>query len=636
MVGIRPLSLVFLTFALVAPAGASANPTRIILKRDSGLNAAQRRDIRTDAGVRLVETLGLPRTEVVAASAGEAGDALRALRSDDDVVYAELDRKRSVNSDPYMSWLWGLDNSGQNVFGEGTSDADIDAVEAWQLEAAPAVPISGAGVTVAVVDSGIDATHEDLDGQVGLQYNFVGTDSSDATDTTGHGTHVSGTIAAARNDTGIVGVAPEATLMALRAIGDDGQGLDSDIAEAFRYAGEHDVRVVNASLGGSGSSQTLDAAIHEYPNTLFVASAGNGGADEVGDDNDAANVWPCNSPEPNVLCVGASTNTDLRATFSNYGAHTVDLFAPGQSILSTVPEDVVILPDFPNQKYLFFDGTSMAAPHVSGAAALVLQAKPELTPVEVKSVLMQKGDYKAAFGGRSVSGRRLNADAAVRLALSTGPLPDRDSDGVADATDGCRTIPSSDLSNGCPDRDRDGVTDGSDNCPSVPNKGQENSDRRNDGGDACDSDFDNDGKGNSLDACPKTYGSGADGCPVVITPAGDRDHDGHVDASDGCPNEPAATLDGCPLPAVTALSTKSRKRRATITVRTSRAATVKITVQRKRGRRWVRAARKTLVTSANRVTLRTKRLRRGRYRAVVVLSSSAGRTAALTRRFRVR
>ena len=129
------------------------------------------------------------------------------------------------------------------------------------------------------------------------------------TDGTGHGTHVSGTIAALRdNGSGIVGVAPQSKLMALRALGDDGGGRDSDIAEAFRYAGAHGARVVNASLGGSGASHTLDAAISQYPNTLFVVSAGNGGTDDAGDDNDAAQVWPCNSPNPNVVCVGASDN----------------------------------------------------------------------------------------------------------------------------------------------------------------------------------------------------------------------------------------------------------------------------------------------------------------------------------------
>src|SRR4051812_39674203 len=113
MVGIRPLALVFLMVAFVLPESASA-ATRIIVKRDAGLSANERQDIREDAGVRLVQTLDIPSTEVVAAPTAAASDALRDLRADDDVVYAEIDRRRSVNADPYMAWLWGLDNSGQN------------------------------------------------------------------------------------------------------------------------------------------------------------------------------------------------------------------------------------------------------------------------------------------------------------------------------------------------------------------------------------------------------------------------------------------------------------------------------------------------------------------------------------------
>jgi hypothetical protein len=133
------------------------------------------------------------------------------------------------------------------------------------------------------------------------------------------------------------------------------------------------------------------------------------------------------------------------------------------------------------------------------------------------------------------------------------------------------------------------------------------------------------------------YGKDRYGCPVPTPTTTDRDRDGIRDTADSCPNEPAQTLNGCPLPAVTALSATSRKGRARITVRTSRAASVKITVQRKGTKRWVRVARSTLATSATlRARLKTQRLRAGRYRAVVVRSSSAGRTTAVIRRCRIR
>ena len=645
MVGIRPLSLIFLMLALALPASAVADePARIILKRDGDLSAAERRDIREDAGVRLVETLSLPRTEVVAAPAGDAAAALRELRADDDVVYAEIDRRRSANADPYMPWMWGLQNTGNRFIG-GTPDADIDAPEAWALTVEGAEgpePIRGAGVTVAVVDTGIDLTHEDLEGQVASEQNFVaGRAATDVTDGTGHGTHVGGTIAGVRdNDMGIVGVASDSKLMVLRALGDNGSGLDSDIAEAFRYAGAHGARIVNASLGGSGTSHTLDAAISEYPNTLFVVSAGNGGDDFAGDDNDAADIWPCNSPYPNVICVGASDKYDARGTFSNYGDQTVDLFAPGVKILSAIPFDTV--EDFEDQQYIFFDGTSQAAPHVSGVAALMLQANPNVSAQQLRQILIDTADDKPAFEGYSVSGGRLNAATAVDYVRTNGIPLDSDGDGVVDAADACPAVAAPGQSDGCPlDRDSDGKPDAVDNCDLNANPTQADADR--DGiGDACDStprgpDIDHDGKGSLDDRCPTVYGKDRYGCPVPTPVSTDRDHDGRIDAADACPNEPAHSNDGCPLPAVTALSAKSRKRRASISVRTSRAATVKITVQRKGTKRWLRVARATLTTSAtNSVRLKTKRLRAGRYRAVVVLSSNAGRATAVIRRFRVR
>jgi subtilase family protein/thrombospondin type 3 repeat protein len=634
-------------FALLVPTSAAADePARIILKRDSGLSSAEQRDIREDAGVRLLETLSLPRTEVVTTSAGRVNTALRELNADRDVDYAELDRRRGANADPQMTWLWGLHNTGSRLMG-GIADADIDAPEAWALtvDGTPeGTPISGSGVTVAVVDSGIDLTHEDLQEQVASERNFVADrDATDVTDGTGHGTHVSGTIAALNNGIGVVGVAPQSKVMALRALGDDGSGFDSDIAEAFRYAGSRGARVVNASLGGSGASQTLDAAISQYPNTLFVVSAGNGGPDEQGDDNDAAQVWPCNSPYPNVICVGASDKNDKRGDFSNYGAETVDLFAPGVAIYSTFPPDAV---EGFEHAYAMFDGTSQAAPHVSGVAALMLQAKPSLSAQQLREILMDTVDAEdqPEFNGYSVSGGRLNAARAVDYVLTNGVPLDSDGDGVVDAADACKTVAAPGQSDGCPlDRDADGKPDAVDNCDLKANPTQADADR--DGiGDACDAtprgpDIDHDGKGSVDDRCPTVYGKDRYGCPLPAPApvSNDRDRDGRLDTADGCPNEPAQSLNGCPLPAVTALSAKSRQRRASIAVRTSRAASVKITVQRKGTKRWVRVARSTLATSAtNRVRLKTKRLRPGRYRAVVVLSSGAGRATAVIRRFRVR
>jgi thermitase len=740
MVGIRPLLPALLMFALFAPASAAAASTRIIVKREPGLSRAERQDIRQDAGVQLVDTLVLPRTEVVAAQPGDQAQALRDLRADPDVVYAEPDRVVHAFSDP-VRIAWALRNYGQNVFGVGMFDADVDAPEAWHQRTVDKLPVTGTGVQVGVVDTGVLETHEDLSGQVAETHDFVGlaNGKTGAPDGDGHGTHVAGIIAAKRdNNLGSAGVAPGAKLVALRALDDTGTGSLADIAEAFYYAGDAGIPIVNASLGVVvPSSLTLENAIKPYVDTtLFVFAAGNGGSDGVGDNNDTTHVWPCNAPEPNVLCVGASTNRDGVAGFSNYGAASVDMFAPGVDIASTVPPGVMS-GLAPTVKYAYMDGTSMAAPHVAAAAALVHQAAPSLDPAGIKSELMATADAKPAFHGKSVTGGRLNAGLAVAHALAggtpantvdtdavpdaidecptengtAGGCPDADADGYPTAYDNCpgnRNADQSDLdgddlgdvcdpdidgdakANGadnCPravnatqaDLDKDGIGDAcdpdidndsranaSDNCPRTANPSQADLDRdkvgdacdpdidgdgdanaadncvttynptqadrdRDHKGDACDSDRDGDGRPNTTDRCPDVKAFTATGCPPQ-----DPDHDGRYDAADKCPTEPAATLDGCPLPYLTALTAKGRKRGATITVSTSRAATVQITVQRKRGQGWKRVKARVKVTVGNRVTLKLKRLRKGRYRAVIVLSSTAGRSAPATKRFRVR
>ena len=225
MVRIRSLLFALVLIALLGPEGAAAeSTTRIIVKREPGLTAAERADVRADAGVRLVETLRLPSTEVVVAPAGDAREALRELNADADVVYAELDSRRQAFADepddPLFPALWAVENTGNGVtfFGASTSDADMDVLEAWDLS-------TGAGETVAVVDSGVDATHPDLAGQILAGYDWV-EDDTDPADANGHGTHVSGTIAALRNNAeGIAGVGAD---IGAFCSGQTGLALDDD------------------------------------------------------------------------------------------------------------------------------------------------------------------------------------------------------------------------------------------------------------------------------------------------------------------------------------------------------------------------------------------------------------------------
>jgi thermitase len=580
--GRLPIVCAFALLASLPTASFAQSPERIIVKRDPGLSAAERADLRADVGARLVEVLRLPQTEVVTVPADSADDVLAHLNADPDVVYAEPDQLRSALAPPndqLWPFMWGLANTGQAPF-SGTPGDDIHVLDAWSFS-------QGAGQTVGVVDSGVDLGHDDLAGQIaGGARNFVqGANPGDVSDPLGHGTHVSGTVAARGNNAiGVVGVAPAAKVLPLRVFDNRGRAFDSWIAQAFDYAGDLGLRVVNASLGSEGSSpsQTLSAAIGAHPNTLYVTAAGNGGNDQIGDNNDARVVLPCNVPQPNVVCVGATDYNDQRARFSNYGAASVDLFAPGVDIAST----------WPGNGYAFEDGTSMATPHVSGEAALLLGWRSSLTTQELKDLIMGTVDSRPGLSGLSVTGGRANAGAALQRTAEDDP----DRDGLANVYDRCPTVAGS----------------GADGCPI---------------------------------AAPTPGGSAPPGGP-------DSDRDGIVDADDACPREAARTRHGCPLPRVRSLRVKVSPRRcrrghtcrrtAIVVVTSDRPATGRVTIELRRcaGRRcrWVPIAKRFVTIAGRRatVTVRNRRLVPGSYRATAVLSISLGAGDPRRTAFRIR
>ena len=425
----RVLALTFVLL-LTAPAAARAAAGDIIVQRAPGLDGAERRALRSDAGVKLVETLPLERTELVAAAPGEQAEALAALRADDDVVYAEPDRLVSLTrtpNDPDFNALWALNNTGQNVLGRiGFPGADIDATLAWDQTL-------GTGVTVAVVDTGVYADHVDLihqitgnpaeiNGAAGVDddgngyvddfrgWDFVSNDNLPQ-DGHGHGTHVAGTIAGeGENTMGVIGVAPAARILPLRVLGNNGAGYTSAIASAFAYAGDLGIPIVNGSLGGP-RSLALESVIAAHPNTLYVVAAGNDAANA----DSAADAFPCALPEANIVCVGATDNRDAVTSFSNYGATSVDLFAPGESILSTYKNSPT--------SYTFLDGTSMAAPHVAGAAALALSMRRGASTSFLRHALLSSVDVQAPLSGLAASGGRLNANGAVNAIQGAEPAP---------------------------------------------------------------------------------------------------------------------------------------------------------------------------------------------------------------------
>jgi thermitase len=552
-----------LALLALLPGVSLAQPAqRIIVKREAGLGAAERADLRADVGAHLVDVLRLPETEVVVVPGDEADDALAALNADPDVVYAEPDRIRTAFAAPNdQLWplMWGLANSGQGPF-DGTPGADIRVLDAWLYG-------QGAGQTVGVVDSGVDLGHADLAGQIAAGgRNFVpGAASGDVSDLVGHGTHVSGIIAAqANNSIGVVGVAPEATVLPLRVFSSGGGAYDSRIAQAFNYAGDLGLRVVNASLGGEGPSQTLSNAIGMHPNTLYVTAAGNDG-------RDARLVSPCNVPQPNVICVGASDYNDQRARFSNYGATSVDLFAPGVDISST----------WPSNAYVFLDGTSMAAPHVSGEAALLLGARPSLATQQLKDLIMASVDSRPVLSGLAVTGGRANAGAAFRMLAETDPTLD----GLAfvdNATPAAPVGPAAPGGPGGPDSDRDGTGDAGDTCPARAAR--------------------------TRNGCPLPR---VRSLRVKVSPRRCR-------RGDAC------------------------RRTASVAVTGDRAATIRLTIESRRcvrgSCRWVPVAKRSVSMAGGTATvrLRSRRLVRGLYRATAVLSSSLGSGDPRSTSFRIR
>jgi len=194
----------------------------------------------------------------------------------------------------------------------------------------------------------------------------------------------------------------------LRALDDNGAGWSSNIAAAFAYAGERGIPVVNASFGGPKSS-AVEAAIAAHPKTLYVVAAGNTSAN-ADTDRDS---FPCALPEANLICVGATDNKDQSASFSNYGSTAVDLSAPGVGIVSTSNTSSTAL------KYL--SGTSMASPHVAGAAALALSINPSASTAFLRWSLLSSADAKPALTGKSVTGARLNAEGAVNSIQGAEP-----------------------------------------------------------------------------------------------------------------------------------------------------------------------------------------------------------------------
>jgi thermitase len=386
-----------------APA-ALAVKGELIVRFEKGATKSERAEARRETHVKLDEALPIKGMQLVRVARGTTVRAAdRALERQEDVLYAEPNFVASpdaVPNDPLFGQLWGLDN---------LADADIDAPEAWQSFT------GSAAVAVGVVDTGIDHNHPDLAANVDAAAgrNLLA-EGRAATDAVGHGTHVAGTIGAVGNNgTGVAGVNWRTRMLPLKVCAT--RFCDhAAMIEAFLHAARKGAKVANVSIGGRGQTRAMRDALTAASGTLFVVSAGNLQASDRELDNDRLGYFPCNYPVANLICVGASTDGDGLAGFSHYGRRTVDLAAPGEGVLSTVP----------GAQYGSKDGTSMAAPHVAGAAALLFARVAGISVADVRSALLSTTDRLSSMAGRTVTEGRLNlARALAAVAPPEQPPP---------------------------------------------------------------------------------------------------------------------------------------------------------------------------------------------------------------------
>ncbi|MFC0272503.1 S8 family peptidase [Metabacillus herbersteinensis] len=230
--------------------------------------------------------------------------------------------------------------------------------------------VKGAGVKVAVLDTGIDSSHQDLNVTGGAS--FIANEPNPFADGNSHGTHVAGTVAALNNTVGVLGVAPDVSLFAVKVLDSAGSGSYSGIAQGIEWAIDNDMDVINMSLGGSSGSTALQQAVDNAYNSgvVVVAAAGNSGS------KGKRNTIGYPAKYASAIAVGAVDSNNNRASFSSVGSE-LEVMAPGVNILSTVP----------GNGYDSFNGTSMASPHVAGAAALILSKNPNLSNVQVRERL---------------------------------------------------------------------------------------------------------------------------------------------------------------------------------------------------------------------------------------------------------
>lgn len=360
-----------------AVAGSAAAPDPSLVKgqimvkfRDNGAAV----DVLRPHGLSDGPGIGDTGAHLIKVPEGRELQLIDALKRNPAVEYAEPDNVvTAATDDTFFGRQYALQNTGQafdNNYGTvtadppyppimhtdaGTPDADVDAVEAWTLS-------KGSSATkVAVLDSGVDLDHPDINPKVVARANFSGATTNE--DKYGHGTHVAGIVAATHNTEGVAGVCPLCTILAGKVLNDSGVGSSSGLANGINWAVSNGAKVINMSIGVR-ASRTLETAVNNAWNkgAVLVAAAGNG--------NNQTKIYP--AAYANVIAVGATNNEDAKASFSTYGPSWVDIAAPGVAVFSTFPNQPFALADqyHRSQGYDIGNGTSMSSPIVAGVAAL--------------------------------------------------------------------------------------------------------------------------------------------------------------------------------------------------------------------------------------------------------------------------
>lgn len=365
--------------------GAMAAPGEVIVKFK---DARGRQAVLQKMGLKTISKIN--KVDAVVVKTANAAQTIAALKADANVAYAEPNYiAKAIGGEENFTPAFGFRAKGEDeLLGQLWGMKTIDAASAW------AVTTGSPEVKVAVVDTGVDYNHPDFGGRVAKGFDFINNDE-DAMDDHYHGTHCAGSIAAGIGNGGVVGVAPNVSMVAVKVLSKSGSGSYAGVANGIVYAADSGAQIISMSLGGPSTSQAIDEAVaHARSKGALVVVA-------MGNDNSERPSYP--AATAGTMAVGSTTSSDTRSSFSNFGKH-ISVGAPGSDILSTVP----------GGKYKVLSGTSMATPHTAGLCALVKSRFPEFTADQIRAQVEKTADDLGDAGFDKYFGNgRINAGRAI-------------------------------------------------------------------------------------------------------------------------------------------------------------------------------------------------------------------------------